>query len=187
MRLNVCVCVLILLKIKECKRTSKLFCFIDIFLLQIDCKTLITFLIANIFGCSDTQIALRDPHKHYVVATAGGEAMANSASIVKGAILSFEDHGGDEVNRKIALKSAEYGKYLAAYPGPTYAVSFNGTTVGDSEIFIARHNDRQQYWLKTKYDHYVVGRPDGRLMGDAEHVRRWEKFYVTCLSDSSGL
>jgi len=59
--------------------------------------------------------------------------------------------------------------------------------------FVLRHNDQtpKQYWFRTIWSKTENGRKrplymwdtKGKLRGDADDVRRWEKFIPTCLDD----
>ena len=156
--------------------------------------------LANLFGCKGNQIALMDPHKKFLQILPSGEGIATSKIMtnLKGSIITFEDLGGDNFNstlqsytdRKVALKS-EYGKYLVAYPGPNFDIRADGTSPARGGTFVLRHNDHtpKQYWFRTMYTKTENGRQTplymwdtkGKLRGNADDVRRWEKFIPTCL------
>jgi len=143
-----------------------------------------------------------DPHKKFLQILPSGEGIATSKTMtnLKGSTITFEDLGGDYFNstlqsytdRKVALKS-EYGKYLVAYPGPNYDVKADGATSAGGGTFVLRHNDQtpKQYWFRTIWSMTEDGQKiplylwdtKGKLRGDADDVRRWEKFIPTCLDD----
>ena len=143
-----------------------------------------------------------DPHKKFLQILPSGEGIATSKVMtnLKGSTITFEDLGGDYFNdtlqsytdRKVALKS-EYGKYLVAYPGPDFEVRADGATSAGGGTFVLRHNDQtpKQYWFRTIQSITEDGQKiplylwdtKGKLQGDADDVRRWEKFIPTCLDD----
>ena len=160
------------------------------------------YFLANLFGRKGNRIALMDPHKKFLQILPSGEGIATSKVMtnLKGSTITFEDLGGDYFNatlnsytdRKVALKS-EYGKYFVAYPGPNFDIRADGTSPARGGTFVLRHNDQtpKQYWFRTMYTKTENGRErplymwdtKGKLRGNADDVRRWEKFIPTCLDD----
>ena len=160
------------------------------------------FFAANLFGCEGNQIALKDPKGKFLNILPSGEGVATEKTMGKGSMLVFEDLGTDSstldayTDRKVALKSV-YGKYLVAYPGPNYEIRANGTSSAGGGTFVLRHNDKpiKEYWFRTIYKKMENGEErdlfmwttHGKLQGDADDVRRWEKFIPTCLDDNNNV
>ena len=156
---------------------------------------------ANLFGCKGNEIALKDPHEKFLEILPSGEAVATESTIRNGSRITFEDLGGDNfdetlasyTDRKVALKSIS-GKYLVAYPSPNYEIKADGTSSARGATFVLRHNDKaeKQYWFRTIYTkmdngevkHLYMWDTNGKVQGDADDVRRWEKYTVTCLDDN---
>lgn len=149
---------------------------------------------ANLFGCEGNQIALKDPHKKFLEILPSGEGITKKKMGDRSAII-FEDLGSDGpldayTDRKVALKSVD-GRYFIAYPGPDYEIRANGTSSAGGGTFVLRHNNKtpKQYWFRTIYTKMENGEEKplymwttgGKLKGNADDVRRWEKFVPTCL------
>ena len=138
-----------------------------------------------------------DPHKKFLEFLPSGEGIASKKTMGDRSAITFEDLGTSNdgpldayTDRKVALKSVD-GKYLVAYPGPSYEIRANGTSSAGGGTFVLRHNNKakKQYWFRTIYKKIENGEEKplymwtthGKLKGDADDVRRWEKFEPTCL------
>ena len=137
-----------------------------------------------------------DPHKKFLEILPSGEGIAKNKRMGDRSAITFEDLGSEGpfdayTDRKVALKSVD-GKYLVAYPGPDYEVRADGTSPVGGGTFFLRHNNNNQYWFRTIYTKMENGEEKalymwtthGKLRGDADDVRRWEKFEATCLDGS---
>merc|ERR1712186_172258 len=84
-----------------------------------------------------------------------------------------------------------YGKYMAAhepshepnFPYPNYNVTAGSTFLWKGAKFEVKHNSRNQYWFKTAFGLYLIGRTDGTLRGNGTQyeLRRWAKFTPECI------
>merc|ERR1712061_753335 len=111
----------------------------------------------------------------------------------KGTEFVVEDLGDSTTvsgAKTIALKSI-YGKYMAAhepshepnFPYPNYNVTASSTFLWKGAKFEVKHNSRNQYWFKTAFGLYLIGRTDGTLRGNGTQyeLRRWAKFTPECI------
>ena len=111
----------------------------------------------------------------------------------KGTEFVVEDLGDSTTvsgAKTIALKSI-YGKYMAAhepshepnFPYPNYNVTAGSTFLWKGAKFEVKHNSRNQYWFKTAFGLYLIGRTDGTLRGNGTQyeLRRWAKFTPECI------
>merc|ERR1712179_133910 len=153
---------------------------------------------AAFFGCKGSKIALKVPTAR--VDDTYNQALPDKWRVnaegtrgAKGTEFVVEDLGDSTTvsgAKTIALKSI-YGKYMAAhepshepnFPYPNYNVTASSTFLWKGAKFEVKHNSRNQYWFKTAFGLYLIGRTDGTLRGNGTQyeLRRWAKFTPECI------
>merc|ERR1712179_530199 len=153
---------------------------------------------AAFFGCKGSKIALKVPSARvddtFIMALPDQwRVNAQGTQGDKGTQFVVEDLGDSHTvsgAKTIALKSI-YGKYMAAhepshepnFPYPNYNVTAGSTFLWKGAKFEVKHNSRNQYWFKTAFGRYLIGRTDGTLRGNGTKVElmRWAKFTPECI------